>query len=315
MNKRIFSLGIVTCVLLAHPFAANALQCTEIPKCTDMGYKPKTEIGTCSSSKLLSCPFDTDYQICLDAEYNRGDCPEGAICDAKYKITDCRSGWKKKLGEEDCECNLGDRLTETEKNECDAGFKFHKCEMLAGDRYQPIECPRGYLEADTDKLKSAALSHVTCGDMYCVNLEDLYRIGSEEYYYWGSIPGAVFEEVNDKYAYLKETGCMGNISNNVGKYTRYVYKGEKNNSGELIGYLTYKCDTPPLGGRLSCKKNEDLVIGASDCKYNWLDENLATCNFDSTISGTNSDYDPPDCLGSSSIELLGTNLPGAGGGL
>ena len=118
--------------------------------CADMGYSQQSIIN-CSS--YVFCPFDVSYKACVNYKESLQDsCPANAVCEEKYRVTGCESGYIKDPLTGSCikdptsctpkDCS-GYDLTSIPEN-----ASYDTCTPGCGDtkpRYKVLSCNSGYV--------------------------------------------------------------------------------------------------------------------------------------------------------------------------
>ena len=114
--KKLYLTLVLSCSLMLMTGIAWAADCVNVT-CQELGYTTTGINSDCS--KTLSCPFDSTYSACITYRtFANGSCPANAsICNSRYKITSCKSGYT--LSQDRTKCvansNSGDGcLTEAE---------------------------------------------------------------------------------------------------------------------------------------------------------------------------------------------------------
>ena len=90
--KKLYLTLILSCSLMLMTGIAWAADCINVT-CQELGYTTTGINSDCS--KTLSCPFDSTYSACITYRtFTNGSCPANAsICNSRYKITSCKSGY------------------------------------------------------------------------------------------------------------------------------------------------------------------------------------------------------------------------------
>lgn len=73
----IFTFAIMVSMPLT---AVAALNCTVQPSCSELGYS-KTITASCPADKIILCPFDLSYKLCVASSCPALSCPDGWIKD------------------------------------------------------------------------------------------------------------------------------------------------------------------------------------------------------------------------------------------
>lgn len=119
--------------------------------CADMGYSQQS-VANCTS--YVNCPFDVSYKACVvySEDPVLDSCPANAICENKYEVTGCESGYIKEPLTGSC---IKDLISCT-PNDC-SGYdltsipenaSYDTCTPGCGDtkpRYKVISCNSGYV--------------------------------------------------------------------------------------------------------------------------------------------------------------------------
>ena len=130
------------------------LECHNI-SCADMGYS-QTSVADCA--EYVRCPFDVSYRACVkyNDEYTLTSCPDGGICEGKFKITGCKDGYTMDSLTGSCIKNS----SSCTPNDC-SGYdltsipgnaSYDTCTPGCGDttpRYKLLSCNSGYKVAGT----------------------------------------------------------------------------------------------------------------------------------------------------------------------
>ncbi len=139
MRKLLYTVVLSCSSMLLLPQMVKAytgsedVSCKSI-NCADMGYSSQS-IANCA--EYISCPFDTSYRACVkyNDEYTLTSCPTGAVCEGKYKVTSCTTGYT--LNNGTCECSA--TLTS-----CPTGYNCTSCKKGTTTYYAKNGCATGY---------------------------------------------------------------------------------------------------------------------------------------------------------------------------
>ncbi len=172
--------------VVAAPFlfinpAYAALNCTEQPTCSELGYK-KTLDSNCED--YILCPFDTNYKACVSEDFCAGftlsSCPSGANCsscgkndDFKYKIDSCQEGWVPVLNNQDIITScVANRCPGYTLASCPENAICSSCTSRLQKRYKIDSCYQGYVISGNSCVLQCSDGYephddsVSCSDSY-----------------------------------------------------------------------------------------------------------------------------------------------------
>lgn len=91
MKKQVLTLMMCAGAALMYPAETSAAECLNT-SCSALGYS-KADVPGCPS--YIYCPFDSSYKACAEypEEYPLSECPDGTVCDSKYKLNSCGLGY------------------------------------------------------------------------------------------------------------------------------------------------------------------------------------------------------------------------------
>lgn len=154
-------------LLFSNP-AFAALNCTEQPTCSELGYS-KSDVDNCDS--YVFCPFDTTYKACVKEKpvsidcsaYPLKECPDtaehcsacGSGTNISYKVDSCKSGYT--LSANTCVAATCFGYT---LSSCPANGNCSDCLSGTTKKYKLNSCKSGYIKVGNSCYKTYA----SCSD-------------------------------------------------------------------------------------------------------------------------------------------------------